>query len=90
LSKKKYRRRKQEYSFPTGTLNYKDLVYNTGITFAYTVKSNNSDMYYKLIGSEIGYRNISGNNSFYFNINIDIIMAMYGIASAYSANNYRK
>jgi hypothetical protein len=71
-------------------MDYKDLVYNTGISFTYTIKSNNSDMYYKSIGSEIGYRNISGNNSLYFNINVDIILAMYGIVSAYSANNYKK
>jgi hypothetical protein len=72
------------------SMNYKDLVFNTGISFAYTIKMNNSDIYYKLIGSEIGYRNISGNNCLYFNINVDIITAMYGIASGYSGNNYKK
>jgi hypothetical protein len=69
------------------SMNYNEFVFNTGISFAYTIRINNSDIYYKLIGCETGYRNISGNNCLYFNINVDIITAMYGIASTYSVNS---
>jgi hypothetical protein len=62
---------------------WKDLVFNTGISFAYTIRFDKSNIYYKILGAEIGYRNISGNNCFYFNINVDIIVVMYAMASAH-------
>jgi hypothetical protein len=63
------------------SMNYNEFVFNAGISFVYTIRINNSEIYYKLIGSEIGYRNISGNNCLYFNINVDIIIALYGSSS---------
>jgi hypothetical protein len=72
-------------------MNYSDAIYNIGISFEYSSNFKNN-LYYKLIGCEIGYKNIFGENCLYFNINVDVIIAMYGIASTYSitGNNIRK
>ena len=32
---------------------------------------------FRIVGSEIGYRNISGKHNFYFNVNVDIIILGY-------------
>jgi hypothetical protein len=55
--------------------NANDYIFSSGIRFFSLTRFKNffsMDMPFQIIGSEIGYRNISGRHNFYFNVNIDI------------------
>jgi hypothetical protein len=65
-------------------MNYNAFIFNTGLSFSYSIKMNNRDIYYNLFCSEIGYRNISGSNYFYFNIKVDLGIAFTVCAYQFS------
>jgi hypothetical protein len=64
-------------------ININEYVFSGGLYFSYKLKGNNIFEYYnsQIINIEIGYRNITGRNKFYFSINVDIILALIGIGS---------
>jgi hypothetical protein len=63
-------------------INTREYIFSAGLRFSYKVKQfkayfNNYNM---AISCETGYRNITGQNKFYFSINFDIIAVLMGIA----------
>jgi len=65
-------------------INMRDYIFSGGLRFSYKLKNIRypRNYNYQIIGSEIGYRNIKGENKFYFSINADIVLAIIGIATA--------
>jgi len=65
-------------------INMNEYIFSGGLRFAYRPKLNffgyNTS---QVLNTEIGYRNITGKSKFYFLINVDVILALMGIA--YSA-----
>jgi hypothetical protein len=57
-----------------------DYIFSSGLRFLLAFPINDWKQPFRIIGSEIGYRSISGRHSFYFNINLDIIL-LIGILS---------
>jgi hypothetical protein len=53
-------------------LNTNEYVFGSGFRFLLRTYIEDWEYPFYIIGSEIGYRNISGRHSFYFNINLDI------------------
>jgi hypothetical protein len=62
----------------------KRYVFNTGLRFLLGTYIEKWKYPFQIIGSEIGYRNISGRHSFYFNINLDISILAWVIAGILS------
>jgi hypothetical protein len=62
--------------------------FSGGVCFSYTLNGTKYFNHYnaQIVSSEIGYRNIMGENKFYFAIYADILAALLGIGSgmAYS------
>jgi len=51
-----------------------------GVSIGFCVKIINN-IYYNLLGTEIGYRVFNGRNTFYFSVKCDFIIFMYSIAA---------
>jgi hypothetical protein len=49
-------------------------IFSSGLRFLLSTFIKDWNQPFRIIGSEAGYRNISGRHSFYFNINFDIIL----------------
>jgi hypothetical protein len=61
-----------------------EYIFSTGLRFLLRTFLNEGAQPFEIIGSEIGYRNISGKHSFYFNVNLDItvlgsLMMLYAL-----------
>jgi hypothetical protein len=56
-------------------------VFDSGLRFLLGTHIGKWNYPFQIIGSEVGYRNISGKHSFYFNINLDISILVWFIAS---------
>jgi hypothetical protein len=63
-------------------INMGEYIFSGGLRFSYKVKEFKAyfDNYTMALSCEIGYRNITGQNQFYFSISGDIIAALLGIA----------
>jgi hypothetical protein len=70
-------------------INMNEYVFGLGLQFAYCLNADNH-FNLKIINCEIGYRNIMGNNKFYFSINADIILALYSIGKAAWGGGYSR
>lgn len=62
-------------------LSAKDYTFSSGLRFLLRTYIEDWKQPFHIIGSETGYRNISGRHSFYFNVNLDIVI-LAGILSA--------
>jgi hypothetical protein len=62
-------------------INIDEYVCSLGLQFSYRLNADNYFNHYnsQIIDCEIGYRNIMGNNKFYFSINVDIILTLYSV-----------
>jgi len=62
-------------------INMNEYTFSGGLRFAYRPKLSffgyNTS---QVLNTEIGYRNITGKSKFYFSINVDLILALMGIA----------
>jgi hypothetical protein len=65
---------------------------NSGLKFLLRTNIKKWGIPFQIIGSELGYRNISGEHSFYFNVNVDILVLAGVVAMMfyYSASNVRE
>jgi hypothetical protein len=54
-----------------------DYIFSSGLRFLLTSPFKDWKAPSRIIGSEIGYRIISGRHSFYFNINLDILLLVF-------------
>jgi hypothetical protein len=70
-------------------INMKEYACGLGLQFSFHINANglNVNNYFKyfnskIINCEIGYRNIMGNNKFYFSINADIILTLYSVSQS--------
>ncbi|GMO14366.1 MAG: hypothetical protein Ta2A_24820 [Treponemataceae bacterium] len=65
--------------------NANELVLSSGLRFSYKLSGSSVLTEYKnnyqIVSSEIGYRNLLGENKFYFSVNIDILLALYSIGT---------
>jgi len=63
-------------------INMNEYIFSSGLRFSYKPKYSifgyNTS---QILNTEIGYRNITGNNKFYFSINIDLILALMNIGN---------
>jgi hypothetical protein len=55
-----------------------EYIISAGIRYG-IIRRIDKNIYYSFLGGELGYRNINGNNTFYVNVNIDIIGWIVGI-----------
>jgi hypothetical protein len=62
-------------------LSAKDYTFSAGLRFLLRTCIEDWKQPFHIIGSETGYRNISGRHSFYFNVNLDIVI-LAGLLSA--------
>jgi hypothetical protein len=59
-------------------------IFNSGLRFLLTTYIKDWERPFHIIGSEIGYRNITGSHSFYFSVNFDITILAGLIVSSLS------
>lgn len=57
-----------------GNFNAQEYVFSSGLTFNWSTHIFDGTYPYRIIGSEVGYRNVSGKPGFYFNVNMDILV----------------
>ena len=57
------------------TMKWKEYIYSAGLRFGFAFDLGDN-VYYNMIETEIGYRLINGNNTFYFTIKVDVITAI--------------
>jgi len=62
-------------------ININEYVFSGGLRFSYKLRHINK-YNGQILSAEIGYRNISGSNKFYFSVNVDIILGLIGIGEA--------
>jgi len=53
-------------------INKNDYIFSSGLMFILRKHIADGKYPFQIIGAEVGYRNISGKNGFYFNVNLDI------------------
>jgi hypothetical protein len=65
-------------------INMNECIFSSGLRFSFKTKHIIISNKYndQIFSTEIGYRNLFGNNKFYFSINIDLILGMMGIIDA--------
>ena len=54
-------------------INWNDYIYSAGLRIGLAMNFN-ENIYYNILGGEIGYRNFDGKNTFYFCIKVDLLI----------------
>jgi len=59
---------------------WNNYVFTAGLRFKWVFNLFNNNIFYSFLSSEIGYRNVNGINKLHFNISMDLILLLYGLA----------
>ena len=76
------------YIHTSSGINMQEFIFSSGLRFAYKLKDIKQFKYYnsQIFNTEIGYRNTTGKNKFYFSLNADILLALTGIGRGMEYN----